>query len=85
MNMRNTVGNLLGEIRIELDKSTQKHGEMASAHEGFAIIAEELDELWDHVKGDTAYTEDAYKEAIQIAAMGAKFAQMIADRNGWQN
>ena len=82
MNLRLHLANLLGEVNIEVSESTKKHGEFASAHEGYAVILEELDELKEHVWKNTGYSEEAYNEAKQIAAMGVKFMQMIASRQG---
>lgn len=47
-----------------------------SAHEGFAILAEEVDELWDHVKTNQKRRDIAAmrKEALQVAAMAVRFA-----------
>jgi hypothetical protein len=48
---------------------------MNSAHEGFAVLAEEVDELWDHVKvkqGKRDVPEMVY-EAVQVAAMALRF------------
>lgn len=64
---------LLG-LRDELAKAMSKHRSMASAHEGHSVIREELEELWDHVKADTGHTEEARKEALQVAAMGLRYA-----------
>jgi len=63
----------LAEVREEVEKAINKHGPMASAHEGYAVIAEELDELWDEVKADRGYQESAMSEAKQVAAMGLKY------------
>lgn len=50
-----------------------------NAHEGFAVLKEEVDELWDEVKGDTAYTHDGMLEAVQTAAMGVRFVVELHD------
>ena len=42
-----------------------------SGHEGYAVIQEELDELWQDVKRDRAF--EAACEAIQVAAMALRF------------
>jgi len=68
----------------ELKRATTIHGTFNSAHEGWAILKEEVDELWDLVKINPAKfkTEDELtrhkkkilEEAIQVAAMGMRFA-----------
>lgn len=47
-----------------------------NGHEGYAVILEEVDELWDEVKKNQRnYDIPAQrKEAIQIAAMAIRFA-----------
>ena len=63
----------LVEVRAEVERAINKHGGMASAHEGYAVIKEEVDELWDEVKADRGYQESAMDEAKQVAAMGVKY------------
>jgi hypothetical protein len=43
-----------------------------STHEGYAVILEELDELWDEIKanGPQGRLQD---EAVQVAAMALRF------------
>lgn len=64
----------LALLREELIRAMTKHRPMASGHEGYAVIAEELDELWEHVKADTQAGPEAKKEAMQVAAMGLRYA-----------
>lgn len=64
---------VLAEVRAEVERAINKHRPMGSAHEGWAILKEETDELWDEVKADRGYTSDAMKEAIQVAAMGIRY------------
>ncbi len=49
---------------------------MNSAHEAFAVMAEEVDELWQHVKAKQGNRDLAAmrREAIQVAAMAVRFA-----------
>lgn len=68
------IDNALAGLKAELYSAMTKHRSMASAHEGHSVIREELDELWDHVKVDTGDTIDARKEALQVAAMGLRYA-----------
>lgn len=56
---------------IECFRAMQKFPAFNSGHEGFAVIREELDELWDAVKAnDLAH---AREEAVQVAAMALRF------------
>lgn len=55
-----------------------------SAHEGFAILKEEVDELWDQVKLNQT-KRDPYamcKEALQVAAMAIRFAAEVCTEEG---
>lgn len=54
---------------------------MRSAHEGYAILLEEVDELWDHVKQNQKKRnlDEMRKEAIQVAAMAIRFAAEVCD------
>lgn len=47
----------------------------ANQHEAYAVILEELDELWDEIKKKQSnYDIDAQrKEAVQLAAMAHRF------------
>lgn len=62
------------ELSDALDEAMTKWPPMHSPHEGHGVILEELDELWDHVKADTGRSPEARREAIQIAAMGLRYA-----------
>lgn len=58
-------------VIAELTSATEKYGPFASTHEGYAVIEEELDELFDEIKAHRG--KMAKKEAIQIAAMGIRY------------
>jgi hypothetical protein len=64
---------VLNAVRVELEKAMRKHGPMRSPHEGYAVIQEEVDELWDRVKRDEGCTPGSVHEAIQVAAMGLRY------------
>ena len=63
-------------IQREYDKASEKFGEFKNAHEGYAVLLEEVDELWDAVKHKQSnpqrQTEMEF-EAIQIGAMALRF------------
>ncbi len=70
---------LLEEVDREYLRATQIHGAFNSAHEGYAVILEELEELWDEIKKrkEGRDIEKMQKEAIQIAAMAVRFVTDI--------
>jgi hypothetical protein len=71
---------VLHAVRVELEKARAKHGPMRSPHEGYAVIQEEVDELWDRVKRDEGCTPGSVHEAIQVAAMGLRYVLDVCDR-----
>ena len=66
---------LTDKIRRELDRAYGKHGrDQWGRHEFYAILKEEVDELWDAIKADKPQ-EDVRDEAIQIAAMVFRYLE----------
>ena len=61
-----------GEILPELLDATKKFGGFHSMHEGYAVLKEEVDELWDDIKSKDRNTRP-YMEAVQVAAMAIRF------------
>jgi hypothetical protein len=66
---------LFADVRGELDKAIREHGSFHSAHEGYAVILEELDELWEVVrlKRNERGNFTMRTEATQVAAMAIRF------------
>lgn len=75
MQIEEKIDILQKEIKDELLKATKKFGKFNSAHEGYAVILEEVDELWDEVKKNQKNydLENQKKECIQIAAMAIRY------------
>lgn len=63
----------------ELQNARKKFPAFNSAHEGYAILEEEVDELWDEVKRKDSSKEKMRKEAIQVAAMAIRFVEDVCD------
>lgn len=61
------------DVIKEVARASVLHGDMKSGHEGYAVLLEEVDELWDLVKTDKVKSPEGRKEAIQIAAMAIRF------------
>jgi hypothetical protein len=71
------------EIENEFYRAIQRFPAMASGHEGWAILREEVDELWEEVKHNKRppdqYIRSMRKEAIQVAAMAMRFVIDVCD------
>ncbi len=67
----------LAKIAAEYQKARKKFPPMSSTHEGYAILKEEVDELWDAVKAND--TEHAREEAVQVGAMALAFLEEVYD------
>ena len=57
----------------EVLRAMDKFPPIASPHEGYAVILEELEELWDECKANRGRGRAAKDEAKQIAAMAVRF------------
>jgi len=66
--------------RQELTQAQSKHPPLKSAHEGYAVILEELDEVWAHVKTKQPDYRAMRRELIQVAAMAQRMAEEICER-----
>lgn len=66
---------LLTAIREEYMVASKNFPPFNSAHEGFAVLKEEVDELWDEVKGHDGpeRSRRMREEAVQVAAMAIRF------------
>jgi len=59
----------LGAVVQELEVARKAFPAMRSNHEGYAILLEEVEELWADIKAN----KDPRAEAIQVAAMAIRF------------
>lgn len=67
------VDKALEEVYNEIARAKAKHpGDMHNFHEGYAILLEEVDELWDEVKKSKHDKAKIKEEAIQVAAMALR-------------
>lgn len=66
----------------ELRQARSKFKPFNSAHEGYAVLLEEVDELWAEVKRNQSVrsVERMRKEAIQVAAMALRFVEDVCDK-----
>jgi hypothetical protein len=75
------IPDLMDEIAEELRSAIKRFAPFNSEHEGYAVIKEELDELWDEVKKRQSQRSpgDMRKEAIQVGAMAARFVLELCE------
>lgn len=73
----------LAQVRIELERALTIHGEFRSVHEGYAVLLEEVDELWDEIKKKKSVRDNQKMnaEALQVAAMAVKLMMLIRKDN----
>jgi hypothetical protein len=77
------TGLVLEEVHAELRRARELHpNPQNSAHEGYAVIWEEVEELWADVKKKRSPERTAAmrEEAIQVAAMAVRFIEDVCDR-----
>lgn len=68
---RNSLDSVLEEVTTELRRAEAKFARFNSRHEAYAVLLEEVDEMWDEVK--TNNHPKTRKEAVQVAAMALRY------------
>ena len=65
----------LQEVQTEFERASSLYPKFNSAHEGYAVLLEEVEELWDEVKKSPKRRDPAKmkEEAVQVAAMALRF------------
>ena len=74
----NEIFNLIQE---EMRRSIDIWGPFKGFHEAYAVIQEEVDELWDEIKKRDRDKDKIEREAVQVAAMAVKLALTAKEIN----
>ncbi len=76
-----SLGDVIDEVQKEVQYATSNWPPFNSAHEGWAVLYEEVDELWDEVKLNESKRDlnNMRTEAIQVAATAIKFILSICN------
>lgn len=75
------LGDAIVDAHVEVLKAMEAWPMTRSAHEGFAVLLEEVDELKAHVwmKQKNRDLSEMRKEAIQVAAVALRFAAEVCN------
>lgn len=65
----NRMNKALEDMKIEYLSARSVNNEFNSFHEGYAVIKEEFDELWNEIKKRNPNHLNLEKEATQVGAM----------------
>ena len=69
------INRIVELVKNEFWKATEKFGVFNNAHEGYAVLLEEVDELWENVKlnqRNPKRIRAIFNEAIQVSAMAMR-------------
>ncbi len=72
-----STDSLLGDVKRELGFARAKFPPFKSDHEAWAVLYEEVDELWEEVRRHREARGEQHmkKECIQVAAMALRFIE----------
>lgn len=70
---------IVKDIQSEYRLATSKFSPFTTYHHGYAVILEELDELWDEIKEKEPNKHRLRAEATQVGAMVIRFIHDLLD------
>ena len=82
--MKYTLEEILEDIKKEFEFATNKYSGFNSLHEAYAIVLEEVNELWEEVKAsqkDATRIKFTKKEARQVATMAIRLIYDCCGKN----
>jgi hypothetical protein len=72
------LNNIIEDVKSEYESAVEKHSNsFNSAHEGYAVLLEEVEEAWDLIKRDRP-VQEIKEEMVQVAAMAIRFLNDIS-------
>jgi hypothetical protein len=78
--IKNGTKKVIEDLLRELEFAEANFPEYRSYHEGWSLILEELDELWELVRAKGVSPEQHYNEVIQVACCAVRYAKMCNER-----
>lgn len=82
-----SLGVINQAVLDEFRKASEEYGRFHNAHEGYAVLLEEMDELWDAIKLKQSNPNREYqmqKEATRVAAMAIRFLHDVSFEGGME-
>ncbi len=73
---------IIRDVTREYNNATALYGPFHNAHEGYAVLLEEVDELWEAVRmkqSNPDRKQAMRREAIQVAAMAIRFLHDVCE------
>lgn len=77
---RQHITSVLIDVLREIERADSLHPSYNSAHEGYAMIAEEVDELWEEVRKRDHDKLLMRLEAVQVATTAVRFIMDVCDK-----
>ena len=78
-----SVDTILADVKAEYESACSKFPSFHTPHEGYAVLLEEVDELWDCIKLNQHKNQNRdariCEEAIQVAAMAIRLIHDVLD------
>jgi len=78
------LDSIIEDVKNEYLMAVLMHGSFFNPHEGYAVLLEEVDELWEEIKkkqGTPNRIKNIREEAIQVAAMAIRLIHDCCDNN----
>jgi hypothetical protein len=72
-------GKFAERVHQELQRARVLHAPIHSVHEGYSVILEELDELWEEIRQKREKRNEGHmvEELVQVAAMAQRMAEDV--------
>lgn len=79
LNASHPLDDILAEVAAELQRAQAQHAPISSAHEGYAVLLEEVEEVWALVKQRQPDRAALRAELLQVAAMAVRMIVDVVD------
>lgn len=76
---KSTLLHISSKLVAEVERANKIHGQFTSLHHAYAVILEELDELWKEIKCKQPDRHRLTEEATHVGAMAVKLLAYLED------